>query len=353
MKRHLLKYLKFGDRIRIDASTMCQLDCPVCATWRSREKLGNGYLKFRDFKNFVDRYPNFKHIELSNKGEIFLNPELDSIIKYAYENKINLTADNGVNLNDVSERTIEYLIKYSFESMLVSIDGASDGTYKIYRKNGNFTNVIENIKKINYYKKKYNTHRPFLNWQFIVFGHNEHEIPNARNMAKELNMGFSPVFNYEPTYSPIRDKEFVRQQMGLASLQEVEENCRAYNPKNIFEVCEQLWCLPQINWDGSLLGCCCNLQPFPVNVFKTGLEYALAHPKYRSTKKIVSGKIKADKDNQCFECKFYKYRCTQKIFVGYKEFFLARCRNVIKSFLPRKVIDLVKIMKMHKKGVKV
>ena len=361
MKSQWVKYLKFGDRIRIDASTMCQLNCPVCAAWRSRERLGNGYLKFHDFKNFVDRYPNFKYIELSNKGEIFLNPELDPIIKYAHENKIHLTADNGVNLNDVSERTIEHLARYSFESMYVSIDGANDGTYKIYRKNGNFTNVIENIKKINHYKKKYNVQRPFLTWQFIVFGHNEHEIPDARNMAKELNMGFSPVFNFAPSYSPIQNKEFVRSQMELGSLQEVEKNCIAYNPENILEVCEQIWRSPQINWDGSLLGCCANLDPFPVNVFKSGLENALAHPKYNSTKKILSGKIKAGQDSQCFECSFYRYRYTQKVFLNPAFFFLKNPKESIKVLLPekfanllRRIIKTAKIRKtlITKKGVK-
>ena len=71
--------------IRIDASSACQLECPVCTEkWRVRAGVGTGVLKFEDFKKFVDRYPHLKEVELSNNGEIFLNPEINDIIQYAY-----------------------------------------------------------------------------------------------------------------------------------------------------------------------------------------------------------------------------------------------------------------------------
>ena len=53
---------------------------------------------------------NILSIELSNWGEIFLNPELKEIIKYAYSKKIGLFADNGVNFNNVSDEVLECLI---------------------------------------------------------------------------------------------------------------------------------------------------------------------------------------------------------------------------------------------------
>ena len=77
-------------RIRIEACSLCQLNCPACTVRKLEKQMPKdwlGYLKFNDFKNFIDNY-NFKEIELSNNGEIFLNPELDEIIKYAYEKKI-------------------------------------------------------------------------------------------------------------------------------------------------------------------------------------------------------------------------------------------------------------------------
>lgn len=36
--------------------------------------------------------------------------------------------------------------------------------------------MIGNVRKINAFKHQYNSQQPRLNWQFVIFGHNEHEI---------------------------------------------------------------------------------------------------------------------------------------------------------------------------------
>ena len=85
----IIGFLKYGvgDFIRIEASSICQLKCPLCHPAHGELGIaGRGYLRFNDFKNFVDNYPHFKRIELSNNGEIFLNPELEEIIRYAIAN---------------------------------------------------------------------------------------------------------------------------------------------------------------------------------------------------------------------------------------------------------------------------
>jgi len=120
-----------------------------------------------------------KRIELAKKGEIFLNPALLSMLELAHQRGVKLTADAGVNLNKVRPEVLEGLVKYQFLSLVCSIDGASEETYSIYRVRGKFTNVIDNIRKINELKQQYRSPFPELTWKFIVFGHNEHELPVA------------------------------------------------------------------------------------------------------------------------------------------------------------------------------
>lgn len=143
-----------------------------------------------------------------------MNPELKDIIEYAYVNSFCLTAKNGVNLNTISEDIIKYLVKYEFRVLSISIDGATNETYQIYRRGGNFNRVINNIKKINYYKKKYKIKFPEPIWQFVIFGHNEHELPLAKEMAEKLDMKFVSKFNWDPSYSPVKDKEFIKKESG-------------------------------------------------------------------------------------------------------------------------------------------
>jgi len=65
-------------KIRIDASTVCQLRCPSCPTSSNANQpfLGRGFLKLNDFQKILDDNPWISEVELSNFGEIFLNPEL-------------------------------------------------------------------------------------------------------------------------------------------------------------------------------------------------------------------------------------------------------------------------------------
>lgn len=189
--------------IRIEASSACQLKCPSCPTGQGllKTSVGSGFLKFKDFQNLIDKNSWVKDIELSNWGEIFLNPGLIQIMQYAHEKGVRLTANNGVNFNTASDEVLEGLVKYQFASLNCSIDGASADTYAIYRRQGSFENVIANIKKVNLYKAKYNSPYPQLRWQFVVFGHNEHEIAAASAMAAALDMAFYVKLSWDEDFS--------------------------------------------------------------------------------------------------------------------------------------------------------
>ena len=152
IKQIIYSYTEKPKHIQLDLCSMCQLKCVKCPMDNPptrRQLFGWGYLKFEDFKNFVDKNKYIKSIETSRMGEIFLNPDLDKIIKYAFDKKIELTAGNGVNLNYLKEETAENLVKYKFKRLTISIDGATPETYAIYRRGGDFNKVIENIKLIN------------------------------------------------------------------------------------------------------------------------------------------------------------------------------------------------------------
>jgi len=294
------------NRVLLEASTICQLRCPSCSTGKGERKtgiIGTGYLKFEDFKRFIDKNPNIKSIELSHLGEIFLNPDLKEIIEYASRKKIYLTAYAGVNLNDVSREMLEFLVKSRFAGMTVSLDGATNETYRVYRIGGNFDRVIENIGILNDYKKKYNSRFPHLIWQFVIMGHNEHQLPLAKRMAKELSMSFETKLSWDPGFSPVRNKEFVRKESGLgvASWEEFKEKY-GYDRRRV--LCKQFW-TPQINWDGKLLGCCVNEWVDFGNVFEQGLSGCLKSEKYVYGKKVLLGKEKARADIPCSRCPVY------------------------------------------------
>lgn len=293
-------------KIQLESSSYCQLKCPYCPTASTEihhSAIGRGFLKLDDFKRLLDMNPLVKEVELSNYGEIFLNPDLLKIIQYAYERRVVLSADNGVNLNNVKESVLEGLVKYKFRSMSCSIDGASNQTYKLYRVRGNFEAVIKNIEKINLYKEKYQSEYPLLNWQFIVFGHNEHEIPLAREMAHYLGMTFQLKLSWNSNFSPVRHHEFIRKEVGAASQEEYKQK---HGVNYLQGLCYQLWDAPQINWDGKVLGCCVNFWgDFGGNAFKEELLHILNNEKIKYARKMLLGKRASRPDIPCSTCSRY------------------------------------------------
>lgn len=297
-------------KIRLEASTLCQLRCPCCsaAARKTESTIGFGYLKFRDFKNLLDQNGFLKEIELSNYGEIFLNPELDLIIEYACEKKVQLLAENGVNFNTVTDRMLETLVKNRFRLLLISIDGASPQTYQRYRVNGNFDSVIENIRKLNTYKAYYHSDFPRLVWQYVIFGHNEHEIPAARRIADELGMRFIPKLSWDAFFSPIKNPAFVKEASGLAA-SDCEEDRKMLGAEYGASFCRMLWEEPQINWDGKILGCCCNYwKEFFGNAFTDGLLPALNGEPIAYARAMLQGLKPARKDIPCATCDLYLER---------------------------------------------
>ncbi len=294
--------------IRLEASTHCQLKCPTCetATGELYKHVALGFLRFDNFKRLLDENPQVEEIELSNFGEIFLNPQLPKIIEYAHEKGVGLSARNGANLNTVREATLEALVKFGFRHIRCSLDGASQGTYEQYRVRGNFSQVIQNIEKINAYKRQYNTEFPYLTWQFVVFGHNEHEIGMAREMAQSLGMEFETKLNWDETWSPVKDEEMVRREMaaGVASRSEFKEKFGASYTEYI---CDQLWDSPQLNFDGTVWGCCRNnWKAFDGNVFEDGLVGALNSKQMQYARKMLTEGAEPRPDVPCTTCSVYK-----------------------------------------------
>lgn len=295
-------------RIRLEASSACQLRCPSCPTTQGliKEAVGTGYLKPEDFAKLLNDNPWIEVIEISNWGEIFLNPHLLDIMRCAYEKGIGLEAYNGVNLNYAREDVLEGLVRYQFRGVTCSIDGASQETYEQYRIRGNFSQVMENIAKINGYKKKYDSSLPRLTWQFVIFGHNEHEIPVARKMASDLGMKFVTKLAWNQTDSPVKDKKLVQQETGKAYTSEKEyremTGVRFYR-----HICTQLWNTPQINWDGRNLGCCVNYWgDFGGNAFQDGLLETINHEKIRYARGMLTGQEEPREDIPCTKCWYYK-----------------------------------------------
>ena len=292
--------------VRVETSTLCQLNCVSCPMrLEQNAKLGKGYLSSEDFDLFLSNNKCIHKIEISNYGEVFLNPELDEIIKVARRYGVELTINNGVNLNYMKEGIEEILVESEVvKNIVVSIDGVTQGVYEKYCKNGDIGKVFDNIQRINVAKEKYGTDYPILYWQYILFEHNEDEVEAAIMLAKQLKMQILFKMDWDGEFVP-RNIERMTQLTGLKFF-----NRKKYfsaEKEDFYSTCNQLIYSPQINYDGRLLGCCSTRNnDWGINVFNYGISKAVNDKRYKDAViSLLLGKP-VDNDTPCAKCERIK-----------------------------------------------
>jgi len=75
------------------------------------------------------------------------------------------------------------LTQRSLTNWVFGVDGASQQTHEIYRVNGSFEQSFNAMVEAG-------RRNMMVEWQFIVFKHNEHEIEKAKKMALDNNICF-------------------------------------------------------------------------------------------------------------------------------------------------------------------
>jgi hypothetical protein len=105
---------------------------------------------------------------------------------------------------------------------------------------------------------------------------------------------------YDCDFSPVRDSELVRRELGFASLKEQKGN----GVFRDFGVCNNLWDEPAVNWDGKIMGCCCSLEDFGGNAFKDFIG-AMNGEVINYAREMVRGGPPRE-DVPCFRCLIYR-----------------------------------------------
>jgi lipopolysaccharide biosynthesis glycosyltransferase len=284
-------------RLRLEATTHCQLACPSCPTAGGAidAALGRGLLDPAAFEKLLAENPWLKTIELSNYGEALLHPKLVALLEIAAAKTVAVTFENGVNLNHVREDVLEAMVRTGVASVRLSIDGASQETYAQYRRGGDFRQVMRNVLKLVALKRRAGSDLPRLTWQFVIFEHNTHEVEQAARLAASLGMRFVTKLSWDDANSPQgRSRAAYQEETGEHYLQ---------------GICGQLWDSPQVNWNGAVLGCCRNFWgDFGGRAFADGLADALNGDVLSQSRRALMGREDARADSPCASCEIYAWR---------------------------------------------
>ncbi|MFQ5863051.1 MAG: radical SAM/SPASM domain-containing protein [Candidatus Brocadiales bacterium] len=254
----LYRLHSYPAKITIESGNICNLRCPLCPTGQNDPSAKKGLMPFETYKKVVDELGEELYLmRLYNWGEPLLNPELVPMIKYAVSKGIIVKISTNLDIKmDVDQ--VKALLCSGVHKIYVSCNGTSEKTYQKYHKEGDFNRVMDNLRLLATKRSELNSSTDIV-WLFHVFRHNEHEIEEAKELAREL--GVTLEINK------------MRPDMGKEIFETAEEAIKrdgGWLPKdpqyNIFDMekkrpkmrfsCDQLWTETVINWDGSVLPCC-------------------------------------------------------------------------------------------------
>ena len=197
---------KFNDlkQIHLEISNNCQASCPMC----SRNVNGGGenpLLKINDWT--LEQYKAIMTTKVLQQisscyfcgtfGDPMMNNDLIDMCRYSVEVnpdlQIHIHTNGGARPTKWWEELAQALPKNHL--VIFGIDGLED-THHIYRIGTKFENVIRNA-------KAFIDAGGSAEWAFIKFKHNEHQLEQARDLAKEIgfktfNIKNSSRFILEP-----------------------------------------------------------------------------------------------------------------------------------------------------------
>ena len=172
----------------IDSVSYCNLQCPFCPTGAKTNDRDNSKLSLSQFKHLMNHMGDYLYeIVFCNWAEPFLNNDVPDMIRHAKKFHIPIRISTNLSF-PLSRKKAENIIRCGIDYLTISVDGATQESYEKYRIGGNLQLVLKNIKLLNELKVELGLDTPIMEWQFLVFKHNEHEIELAKQIAKELKI---------------------------------------------------------------------------------------------------------------------------------------------------------------------
>ena len=287
--------------LSVEPTTSCNLRCPECPSGLRSFTRPTGMMDLDTFKAVIEQVQDsLVYLTLYFQGEPYLNPHFFDFVQFASKKKI-YTA-TSTNAHFLTDENAEKTVRSGLDRLIISIDGMTQETYQSYRIGGKLHKVIEGTRRVTAWKKKLNTQKPQVIFQFLVVKPNEHEVPQVKELAKELSVGqvhfkTAQIYDYENGSPLIPDNEKYSRYRKLAD--------GKYAIKNQLDNhCWRMWHAAVITWDATVIPCCFDkdAQHAMGNLKVDGFKEIWNNAKYRKFRdQLMKGRKEIDICKNCTE----------------------------------------------------
>lgn len=223
---------------QIELTNICPMQCIMCVRKKMTRPLG--FMEEWLFKSVVEQIRGVNtHIILHHFGESLLHPHLYNLLFCLKKTKIKSIL--SANPTELSQERIEAVCRGGLNDLILSIDGATQETYRSIRGDHADLGLAENnISALIVFKNKFKFKYPRLIIQMIRMKKNEQEVPLFRK-----KWGISGI-------DEVYIKDFYT---WSCSPQDIKELSPIKRPQSSFP-CSCPWLDMVILWDGRVVPCC-------------------------------------------------------------------------------------------------
>lgn len=235
----------------IDPLNACNLRCPLCPTGLGILGRKRGKLDLEKYISIIDQIAPYAYkVSLYNWGEPFLHPDIFKIIAYTSSKRIEVLISS--NLNHFNPEMAEETVLSGLDTLLVSVDGTTQEVYEKYRRKGNLSLVLDNLRLLVDAKRRLGRSKPFIYMRMLINRYNENQIDEMKQISEDIGVDAFEVGGlYVDTNNPDQIKEWLPEKEQLAAYDYSGEKL-----SNSWHCVDDLWQGMVINWDGGVAPCC-------------------------------------------------------------------------------------------------
>lgn len=237
--------------LSVEPTTSCNLRCPECPSGLRAFTRPTGMLSPALLDDLLDEIgPWLVYVNLYFQGEPYLHPSMDALVAACKRHGI--YASTSTNAHFLRPERAAAIVESGIDRLIISIDGASQGTYEQYRVGGRLDKVLEGTANVLDARGK--GRAPHVVWQFLVVGPNEHELPEIRRMAKAAGVD-ELVIKTAQLDAPADGHPLLTADPKLRRYDRHPDG--TWHLRNKLEdKCWRMWQGAVVTWDGRVVPCC-------------------------------------------------------------------------------------------------
>jgi radical SAM protein with 4Fe4S-binding SPASM domain len=281
--------------LMVEPTNACNLRCPACPVGTGRLNRPTRAMSLDEFRSILDQAlapPLYlRQVTLFNYGEPFLCPDFLAMVRYAAGRGLAvMTSTNGHFF--ATDEAAAGVVESGLAELIVCLDGGDQETMARYRRNADFDQIIEGIRRVLLARRTRRAATPKVELQFIVMRHNESQLPAMRRLAEDLGVDrfIEKTVGIPATHPDFQSlaRDLLPSDLSRSRYQRLDDGTYviAGTPPSL---CEYVYSTMVINSNGDVVPCCYDGESQHVmgNVFRQPLKEVWRGAAFQRFRRLV------------------------------------------------------------------